>query len=328
MRPWLARRADRPRWAAIFPFPPADFMRRRQQSVHAIGCNTGRNAKGSDHSGWLSSPWRCDWSSSMDLDETVVDGLGHFAASSLNKHPFDSITLKGTVGFSGPVTLAANRVLAVGTGGVVYGDAAINLDAPYVALGSAFQPPISPLVVVPPFTVAGQPFYFSPTIGPGTLSVSASLIDIGNLSLQNISAANFVATAGDIRGDGTLDVAGTISMTAGQIYPPTGVTFNIAVYNYAIDGITYPGSIKIASAGDRPLPLSAGGQLNLYGSIVDQSGVLRAPVGTINVGTGVLETPPLDPISNEPVAATQRLTLGAGSVTSVSAVDPTTVKGW
>jgi hypothetical protein len=258
---------------------------------------------------------------------TVADGLGHFAASSLDNHTFDSVTLKGTVDFSGPVTLTANRLLAVGTGGVVFGDDAINLDAPYVSVGSAFQPPISPLVVVPPFTVAGQPFYFPPSIGPGTLSISANHIDIGNLSLQNISAANFVATNGDIRGDGTLDVAGTIFMSAGQIYPPTEVTFTISAFNYIIDGVTYPGSITIAAGGNRPLPLSAGGQLNLYAAIIEQNGVLRAPLGTINVGDGVLGTSPLDPISNQPFAATQRLTLGSGSVTSVSAVDPTTGQG-
>src|SRR5262249_51476829 len=35
----------------------------------------------------------------MDLDGTIVDGLGHFAASTLDNHTFDSVTLKGTVDF-------------------------------------------------------------------------------------------------------------------------------------------------------------------------------------------------------------------------------------
>ena len=102
-------------------------------------------------------------------DGTVIDGLGHFAANSLQSNDFDSVTVKGTVQFSGPVTLNANRKLIVGTSGVIFGDDAINLNAPYVALGGAFQPPMSPLAVVPPFTVGGQPFYFPPTVGTGVL---------------------------------------------------------------------------------------------------------------------------------------------------------------
>ena len=113
-------------------------------------------------------------------------------------------------------------------------------------------------------------------------------------------------------------------MTAGQIYPPTAVTFTISAFDYIFDGITYPGTIAINASGNRPLPLSAGGELNVYASMIDQAGVLRAPIGTINVGDGVLGTPPIDPISNQPFAATQRLTLAAGSVTSASAIDPAT----
>ena len=120
------------------------------------------------------------------------------------------------------------------------------------------------------------------------LNVHGGLIDIGNLALQNIGTANFIAADGDIRGDGTLDVAGDISLTAGQIYPPTAVTFNISADNYVFDGITYPGTVSIQASGSRPLPLSAGGELNLYAAIIDQDGVLRAPLGRINIGDGVL----------------------------------------
>jgi filamentous hemagglutinin family protein len=253
-----------------------------------------------------------------------IDGLGHFAASTLKSPDFDSVIIKGTVDFSGPVTLTANRQLTLGTSGVIYADGAVNLDAPYVALGTSFQPPMSPQAPVPPFTVAGQPFYLSPTTGTGVLNVHGGLIDIGNLALQNIGAANFIAADGDIRGDGTLDVAGVISLTAGQIYPPTAVTFNISAANYVFDGITYPGSVNIEASGSRPLPLSAGGELNLYAAIINQDGVLRAPLGQINIGDGVLAPSPIDPISNQPFAATQRLTVGGNSVSSVSAVDPVT----
>jgi len=65
------------------------------------------------------------------------------------------------------------------------------------------------------FSIGIQPFYFSPTFGPGKLTVNAKLIDLGNLSLQNIGKANFNAVGGDIRGDGTFDVAGGITLNSG-----------------------------------------------------------------------------------------------------------------
>ena len=61
--------------------------------------------------------------------------------NSLKSHNFDSVTIKGTVDFSGPVTLTANRQLTLGTSGVIYADKAVNLDAPYVALGMRFNLP-------------------------------------------------------------------------------------------------------------------------------------------------------------------------------------------
>ena len=179
----------------------------------------------------------------LQLDGSAAPGFGHFAADSFNASGFDSLTLQGTVQFSGAVTLNANRALNVGSGGVIYGDAAINLNAPYVALGMAFQPPLQPDQIPPVFTVGSQPFYFAPQYGTGILNVSAQLIDIGNLSLQNIGTVNLIAQGGDVRGDGTFDVAGNINITAGQIYPPTETTFTIAAYDYRLgpDGASAAG---------------------------------------------------------------------------------------
>ena len=84
------------------------------------------------------------------------------------------------------------------------------------------------------------------------------------------------------------------------------------------------GSVTVLSSGDREIPLSACGTLNIYGSIIRQDGVLRAPLGTINLGVGVSNSGALDLISNQAFTATQQLTLEQGSVTSVSAVDSKT----
>ncbi|MEI8340679.1 MAG: hypothetical protein WCH43_03970, partial [Verrucomicrobiota bacterium] len=248
----------------------------------------------------------------------TVNGLGYIAADNINAGGFDSVTLLGTVKFSGPVTLTARHSLIAGTGGVIFANGAVNFNAPYVALGTSFAGPLSA-----PDVIASQN-QFMPTFGTGSLTVNASLIDIGNLSLQGIGTANFFADNGDIRGDGTLDLAGHLKLRAGQIYPPTAVSFTIADYDYQLNGATQPGTVTVESSGVRQLPLSAGGELNLYASIIQQGGVLRAPIGVINLGwdgtgTGDLQT-------GQAFAETQQLTLAPGSIVSVSAVDPATGK--
>ncbi len=252
-------------------------------------------------------------------------GNGYFAADSFGGSGLDALTLGGTVQFTGPVQIAANRSITIGSSGIIYADAAVTLTAPYVDLGQAFEGPL-PIAqqALPLFTdSAGNAFDAPSTFGSGTLDVTASsLIDVGNLSLQDIGSVNLTAASGDIRGDGTFDVTGAIHLTAGQIYPTTETTFTIAAFDH--NGTV--GSVTIAGSGKRPLPLSAGGTLNIFATEITQGGVLRAPIGTINLGSGVTTASPVDPLSGQAFNAAQQLTLTAGSVTSVSAVDPVTGK--
>ena len=256
----------------------------------------------------------------------VLAGQGYFAADSFGRGGFDNLTLKGTVQFSGAVTISAPRSVTVATSGVMFADGAVSLTAPYVALGSAFATPLLPQEQTSAFTVQGQPFYVSPTFGNGSLTVAGSLIDVGNLSLQTIGRATLAADRGDIRGDGTLTLAGDLTLRAGQIYPPSAVSFNLVARDYTSAGVARSGSITIAGSGTQSLPLSAGGTLNVYASTITQGGTLRAPVGTINLGWDGTGSAPKDLISNKDVSATQQLTLSSGSVTSVSSIDPITGK--
>ena len=261
-----------------------------------------------------------------DSKGNVIAGLGHIAVSSFADGGFDNISLAGTVKFAGPVSITANRVLTVAAngggsningGGIIYANGPVTLAAPYVQIGLPFVTPGTPS------SISGN---YAPSHGTGSLTVEGSLIDIGNLSLQGIGNASFLAPNGDIRGDGTLDVQGHITLEAGQIYPPTAVTFTIAAYDWTSQGKTHPGSVTILSSGSRELPMSAGGTLNIYGTIIDQSGVLRAPIGTINLGWDGSGKAPVDPIVGTllSMSKTQQLTLSSGSITSVSAVDPST----
>lgn len=256
---------------------------------------------------------------------TGSPGLGYFAANDFLNGGFDNLQLGGNVGFSGAVGISARGSMIVATGGVIFANSDVNLTASYIALGTVFAPPMLPTQVQNPFSREGQPFFFPPTFGPGNITVEADLIDIGSLSLQNIGNASFVANDGDIRGDGTFNIAGDLVMRAAQVYPVTGTTFTIAAYDHG--GIA--GSVSFEKSGVNSLPLSAGGTLNVYASNIAQNGVLRAPFGVINLGWDGTGTAPKDLITGSTLAlpATRTLTLGASSITSVSAIDPITNKG-
>ncbi|HEY3900016.1 MAG TPA: filamentous hemagglutinin family protein [Chthoniobacter sp.] len=257
----------------------------------------------------------------------ALAGGGYFAVDSFLAGGFDNLTLgaannEGMVVFNGPVNITARGSITVATGGLLSANSTVNLSASYVDLGLAFQPPLAQNQIYTPVTVG-----VLPTFGPGQLSVNAQLIDIGDLSLQNISQATFNAINGDIRGDGTLDVAGAIVMRAGQIYPATEVNFTIDASDYTVGAVTKPGSVTILPGGTRQLPLSAGGTLDVYGSIINQGGTLVAPLGSINIGWDGTGSGPVDPITGKTVAVSKQITLTSGSVTSVSATDLTTGQG-
>jgi len=249
-------------------------------------------------------------------------GMGYFTADQFNGSGLSALTLSGSVLFSGDVSLAAQRSLSVATSGILTSDSSVTLTAPTVSLGQRFIAPqlLEEQQLYAPFTNANQPFYFPALPGTGTLNVNAKLIDAGNLSLRGISTANLLAADGDIRGNGTMHIAGSLLMRAGQIYPTTAGTFNVIAY----DNGAQPGTVNIERGAARQLPWSAGGTLNVFASVIKQSGVLRAPTGTMNLGWDGSGTAPKDPITNAAVPATTQLTLGAGSLTSVSSIDPLT----
>lgn len=251
---------------------------------------------------------------------------GHFSIDRFAKGGFDTLKLSGgtfgAVAFDGDVSVTARRALSVAEGGAIWADGNAVLQAPYIALGTAFKPPVQLNTDQAGSLSLAPGIYARPTDGPGTLTVRASLIDIGNLSLQNIGTANFIADGGDIRGNGSLNIAGTANLRAGQIYPTTGSTFSIVAFDPV--GAPGGGAVNIANAGARPMPLSAGGTLNVYAANIDQSGTLRAPFGRINLGWDGTGPAPKDYLSGAGLTAgvtlpvTQELTLRSGSMTSVS----------
>lgn len=257
---------------------------------------------------------------------SVPSGIGYFAADEFASGGFDNLKLGGNVAFDGSVAIQARGSLAVATGGVLQASADVLVAGRHVALGKVFDAPLAPTEVPNPFLQDVQPFFFAPTSGGGSLTVQAQLIDIGNLSLQGIGSASFIAQNGDIRGNGTFNMAGSLIMQAAQVYPVTGTDFTVSVYD---PSALVKGSAAFETAGSKALPLSAGGSLKVYASNIRQDGVLRAPYGSIELGWNGEGTRPQDLIagSKAQIPVTQSLSLGSGSITSVSGVDPLTGKG-
>lgn len=274
----------------------------------------------------------------VDSNGAVIAEHGYFAVDSLANGGFGSVTLGGNVEFKGDVTLGGWSVplarLTVAKGGVLSATGKVTLTASYVALGQAFATPMQAdeAANIFPFTKSNvitgdEEAYIAPSYGTGTLSVNATYIDIGNLSLQNIGNAYLYADSGSIRGDGWLDIAGHLTLRSGLIYTPSAVSFTIAAYDYTEHNVLHEGSVTLESSGVlQQTPLSAGGTLSVYGSIINQSGVLRAPFGKIILGSIDASTAPKGGLSDLSMPTTKQLTLGAGSVTSVSSYDPVTKK--
>lgn len=249
---------------------------------------------------------------------------GFFAGDTFTRCGFEALELGGSVNFQGPVSLKARGSLRVATEGILVADNVVRLSAPYVSLGRPLEAPQLPEERRSPFSGA-----LTPTYGPGSLIVTASHIDLGTLSLHNVGTASLAAIKGDIRGSGIFQMAGHLTLRAAQVYPVTASPLEFYVYNYSREGEARDGSIAIEASGSRDLPLSAGGTLALHASRIEQRGTLRAPFGRITLGWDGTGTAPVNLLSGTgtTVPITTDIVLGAGSITSVSAVDPLTGKG-
>ena len=162
----------------------------------------------------------------------------------------------------------------------------------------------------------------TPYGGTGILTINAATMDlVGNLAVQGAQRATF-NVAGDLRLTGAISTSPSGSLVsyqeldfaAAQIYPTTDTTFTLASAS----------TISFTANGTPPqAPLSVGGTLNVYAPEIDQSGTLRAPTGSIALGSTTAQA--FDGVS---IASTQTLNLGAGSFTSVSTDGETALYGY
>jgi filamentous hemagglutinin family protein len=194
--------------------------------------------------------------------------------------------------------LAANVITSLTPG------SSVTLAAPYMLLTSAG---------------AGG----AATGGSSTLTVRGQTIDIegavfsgfgqvnffssNDIRLSTPKVANGLLSAGStLPADtatftGRLAVGGNLTMEAQRIFPVSAVDFTIETS--AADGVV---TFQAPAGSNTSIPLSAGGSLTVSAPVITQNGNLFAPLGQIALGR---------------VDITQQVTLGAGSLTSVTLAD-------
>ncbi len=137
--------------------------------------------------------------------------------------------------------------------------------------------------------------------GSASLALKGGLVEFNGAQTLQGFAAVAVDSATELRlngsvsngvSSGSLNTLADLQLNAAQVVPSTGTSFTINA----------PGKRVTIGAGDASaaVPLSAAGAITINAADIVQGGVLRAPFGGINLN------------------ATRSLTLGAGSVTSVS----------
>ncbi|WP_085695876.1 filamentous haemagglutinin family protein [Pseudomonas sp. B26(2017)] len=272
-----------------------------------------------------------------DAAPALQYGRARLGADQLMAGGFDNLSVlsNGLLSFDGNVDLHMNQSLSLYAGALSLADgspesARINLSASYVRLsgpGKYFEAPgnIRPRVLNNP----------THAVAPSQFTATADLLDLGN-SLSFGTAGSIVQLSGpalevgrrgfeqvtlDSRGDlrflaptGNVEktelwTPGDLNLRAAQIYPASDVTAEVRVgYQSVQRGANPARTLRISRSVAAPaaLPYSVFGSLTLAAGHIEQGGVIRAPLGMINLGDNL-------------VLDTQALHLLPGSITSASA---------
>ncbi|MEO0030988.1 MAG: hypothetical protein RIS94_746 [Pseudomonadota bacterium] len=272
------------------------------------------------------------------------------AADQIMASGFSTLSARGGLGLDGDVSLRLSKALLlssadatdaspqerdfqVGVTLLAAGNA--RIDAPYIRLSSRAQTAPSSLVSGAErgsITFAAQTIDLVGGLGfavPGTGEGAVNFISGGDIRLTGVAPAIADITR-QVGLTGGVISTGDLSFTARQVYATTGTgnlqqlledrrngTSNSAALPFLIASLAQGGTVAFGAVDSvvPDAPLSAGSWVRVLGANIRQDGVLRAPLGLLELGSsearrvaGSLNFAP----------ATQSVTFGAGSVTSVS----------
>lgn len=168
--------------------------------------------------------------------------------------------------------------------------------------------------------LVGASYFFVPTgdatTAPGAVNFTAS----GDIRLIGVTPYDSVNTRSSLTGQ--VRSSGNINFTAAQVYATTGtgnlqqlienqragVTGTVSPFLIASENLL--GKISFTGVGTAPTaPVSAGSYVRILASEINQNGVLRAPLGLIELGSNA---------ATGATPATQKISFGSNSLTSVS----------
>jgi filamentous hemagglutinin family protein len=228
------------------------------------------------------------------------NGHAVVAANMLEAGGFSDVRLKtpDEIRFEGNVELTTRarldfdsaKIAWAGTNGATTGS--VNLNTALLRMGSSQQREVNGL----------------PAAGAGHFKANAQWIELfgatqwDNFKRIDLNSAHDLRAVGIRSGSqreflGAMVAAANLNLHASQIYPTTLSKFTFAVKNNP------NGQINIRGTNTDKSPLSAAGELSFEAPVINQAGVLKAPLGTINLKAG------------------KTLTLAKNSLTSVSAKD-------
>ncbi len=202
----------------------------------------------------------------------------------------------GNISLQGDLSLTSQNSIVFNSKAIEVSGGNAVLNSSYVSLGSEGRT---------------QTFARTSSGGASSLTVNANLIDLtGNLAIQGTDNVT-LNSQGDIRLEGIQEnnddveltgrfaVAENLTLKADQVYPSTFSDFSITAGN----------QISILKQGAPSPVLSAVGRLIMEAPVIQQNGVLKAPFGEIIL------------------RGSDSVSLGQGSVTSVSGEDQTVLFG-
>ncbi|MEW6437770.1 MAG: filamentous hemagglutinin family protein [Pseudomonadota bacterium] len=278
-------------------------------------------------------------------DEITAGTLGYeqFAVDRLEGSGIDGLVIGGDpVAFSLSTAAPTDRPVAVGFAGSIsisLGRSFISDATEYVALAagatsiSAGQTSVggTTVSISAPYVDFGGAASGTPAlaVADGSLAIHAGTLDLtGQIDLENFGNADFVSS-GDTRlytlsygttsiPDGELVTGGNLTFQAAQLYPATANTFIIDAVGQTVNGSQLPTTVTFLPGGAASsVPLSAGGSLLIDATNIVQDGTVRVPLGTLVLGVNDT-TSQASEFNSLPLVATQSVTLGPGSITSVS----------
>lgn len=224
------------------------------------------------------------------VDDLDLIGFAGVSQSLITAGGFDSITLASEheIRFADSVTLRADRAISIEAPNIIAtGPGKVTLDAAYVNLGPTRRDRQSDSLRLPASVGDG-----------GVLVVSARHIDLtGAFSLGGIATTTLTASE-DVRlrgvansvvvGDettvellGWLQSAGDVTVRSRQVYATTLSDFTFDLQPFGA------GTLRFERTGAADVPvLSGAGAIRARAEIIEQFGVLKAPLGTIDLKAG------------------------------------------